>query len=352
MQVKGYAKNHEDLLIKGWVFQEGNPAPLVVKVYWQGKLVQSVLADGFREDLVQKQIHPEGHCGFHIFYSDFDIDLPLECSLDLKVGPDELDFPGGPIKPRFPRPYYSSDAKETFFFLHIPKTAGTSFQRMLYRIFPQKEIFPNMADLHRNHLEYLRFPEIKKLPAERLEGIRLLMGHLPAVAAQKMPPGTHILTFLREPMARSFSDINQRKSIIPSFKNLSIEDTIYEMRYALFNVQTRYLADLNLDHTPYHNHFNNLDDKGLELAKEQLKACAFFGISERFDESIALAERTFGWRFKENLRVNQAKSKVANSMSAENIAFLKKHMAYDFELYQFAMALFEKRLKKKRFFFW
>jgi hypothetical protein len=346
MKLKGFAKNYEDLFIKGWVCQEGDPSPLEVKVYWQGRQIAKILADSFRPDLLEKQIHPTGHCSFNLFYSDIEGDLPLNCELELKVGPDEMDFPSGPLKIAFPKPYYDPKSQERFYFLHIPKTAGTSFQRMLYHVFPQKEIFPNMADLHRNQRQYPTFQQVKDLPQEKLKDVRLLMGHWPAATAQKMPEGTHILTFLREPMARTFSDINHKHPITPHLQDLDVNDAIHKMRNALFNVQTRHLADHQLTHTPYHNNFRKIDAKGLQQAKEQLEACAFFGIKERFDESIVLAERKFAWKFPQRKRLNLAKNSLSDQLSAESISFLKDNMTYDFELYEFALELFEKRVKK------
>ena len=346
MKLRGFAKNYEDLFIKGWVCQEGNPEPFEVRVYLQGKQIAGIQASEFRADLLEKKIHPTGHCSFNLFYSDIEQDLPLSCKLELKVGPDELDFPSGPVEIEFPKPYYDRESKERFYFLHIPKTAGTSFQRMLYQIFPQKEIFPNMADLHRNQRQYLNFKQIKEYPEQKLHDIRLLMGHWPAVAAQKMPAGSQILTFLREPMSRTFSDINHKHPITPHLQQLDVNEAVHKMRNALFNVQTRYLADLELGDTPYHNNFRKIDEQGLQQAKDQLEACAFFGIKERFEESVALAERTFGWKFKQPKRVNLAKNRLSDQLSEGSISFIKKHMAFDFELYQFALELFEKRLKK------
>ena len=116
MKLKGFAKNYEDLFIKGWVCQVDNPQPLEVKVYLQGKKITQILADHFRADLLEKEIHPTGYCGFNLFYSDIDVELPLNCELELKVGPDEIAFPSGSIHINLPKAYYATQDKECFYF--------------------------------------------------------------------------------------------------------------------------------------------------------------------------------------------------------------------------------------------
>ena len=50
--------------------------------------------------------------------------------------------------------------KDKKFFIHIPKTAGTSMRMMLYDIFEQESILPNQQDIKNNGGGYPAFDKL------------------------------------------------------------------------------------------------------------------------------------------------------------------------------------------------
>ena len=78
---------------------------------------------------------------------------------------------------------------ETFSFIHIYKTAGTTFLRMLDNFFHHKVVCPVFNNL-----------ALSKLPGDELPGYRLFRGHLNYfILCQMLDKKPKTLTFLRNP---------------------------------------------------------------------------------------------------------------------------------------------------------
>ena len=89
-----------------------------------------------------------------------------------------------------------------------------------------------------------------------------------------------------------------------------------------------------------------VDRQTLEIAKKNLeKSFSVVGISERFEESLVLIARTFGWEvpFYENRKVSKSRPKI----DPIEIELIKKHNQFDLELYEYGKALFEASLTNK-----
>src|SRR5216684_3843830 len=80
------------------------------------------------------------------------------------------------------------------YYLHIPKTAGTTFTAILDRQFSAEQICP--AQL---------WPDLVRIPPERLRQYRLLRGHFYYCVRAVLPPDTCFATLLRDPVERSLS---------------------------------------------------------------------------------------------------------------------------------------------------
>jgi hypothetical protein len=83
-------------------------------------------------------------------------------------------------------------------------------------------------------------------------------------------------------------------------------------------------------------------------AKAQLDACAFFGLVERFDESMALMSYTFGWSpvgTVPKLREATTPAEI-EALPDEVLAMLEKCNRMDTKLYRYAERLFAKRIDK------
>ena len=74
---------------------------------------------------------------------------------------------------------YDRAASEWYYFLHIPKTAGTTFRFVLYDYFEQAEIYPNYYELTvKQQSQYLVWKVLREKEDKVFhEGKKLLIAH-------------------------------------------------------------------------------------------------------------------------------------------------------------------------------
>jgi hypothetical protein len=86
-------------------------------------------------------------------------------------------------------------------FLHIPKTAGSTFGSVLRRNAPTGDFhIPNMFNYEADLTARLAW--IARQPTGR---VRSIQGHISLSWRASLPPDARFVTFLREPVARQFS---------------------------------------------------------------------------------------------------------------------------------------------------
>ena len=86
----------------------------------------------------------------------------------------------------------------TLIFLHIPKAAGTTLNRIFRRRYRKSDIY--MFDG-----SYEKLDTFKKLPPERRRQIRLLCGHMPFGMHKYLLRLADYITILRDPVDRIVS---------------------------------------------------------------------------------------------------------------------------------------------------
>jgi len=233
-------------------------------------------------------------------------------------------------------------SKNKVFFLHIPKTAGTTFKNVLYSYFPNNEICPIWDEVELNRVENLR-------------RFSLFHGHFNYENLMLMPDNIIKMTFLREPFERVKSQYFYERSLSPEqlaglhdearqvatlAKTVSFEEYICSESKALdrmtSNIQARKLAlSTNYDL----NYFSS--NQLTKLAKVHLKQFDYFGIVDFFDASMN--------KFSEKFELESIKYEVKNQTplkNQKNYDFLLEHklvrqrLEADCELFSFAKEIF------------
>jgi hypothetical protein len=224
-------------------------------------------------------------------------------------------------------------------FIHIMKTAGTSFRTMLEET-PAAAIYPSKQELAEHPRGwYLTAPELLAR-IERgeidLADRRFLCGHYSASLAERLPGDWRTVTFLRDPVRRSLSMIAHRHAKASRFnrfvkpnvsKYLDNDDFVARQ---IRNYQTKVFAIAPTDDV---NGGHDVDAAAFERAKARLMAIDFVGLTEQYAQSISLFEAMSGVGFAPLPHANRSRGYAATEAEIERIRAL---VPYDIALYDLA----------------
>ncbi|MBT2801114.1 sulfotransferase family 2 domain-containing protein [Halomonas sp. ISL-56] len=209
----------------------------------------------------------------------------------------------------------------SLFFVHIPKTAGTSFRRGAEAYFsPERIVYdygPNAKatspfvkeSLHVDQPDFWQFKKALDNPA-------MIVGHVPIVRFVSLWGVGNTITFLREPLQRiasEYAHFVRNKNYTGSFKEFYLDP-------GLRNRQRRALYGVNLE------------------------AIGLIGFTERYSESLEMLNDRYATRILER-EDNRGKSRLEDEyeLDEKDVIELRKLNRRDIELYQYALALFDSR---------
>jgi hypothetical protein len=228
-------------------------------------------------------------------------------------------------------------------FIHCPKTAGTTFFTLLSAHYPSEDIYRSQVGTLQDALQEHGWPIIARY--------RLMRAHYDTSITRYFPRRPVCVTMIRDPVERIISYFEHvRRS--PNHKHyrtvvegkMTLEDFMDPplARSDTCNFQVRQLA--GAIRGPAKEMPGSVL---LEMARVRLAEFAFFGITERFDDSLDLLHYTFGWqpvRNYENLNVSPTPSRRGDHPEhvVEKIEIANE---LDLQLYRDAEGVFEERLQ-------
>jgi Sulfotransferase family len=211
-------------------------------------------------------------------------------------------------------------------FVHIPKTAGTTLGRILMRHYGREHV-RRVANGARDPAACRAdIAEIVRAADPRIRAIR---GHIPMDACAPLGDDATYVTMLRDPVERSLSQYFHLFAKRP--RDLPLERYVAE-GHLVDNRQVRMLAGA---HPPP----GATTEAMLDAALENLERFAVVGLSERFDESVALVGEALGIddTSYEPARVNEQRP-PREAVSPAALALVEERNALDRRLYEHAAA--------------
>ena len=228
-----------------------------------------------------------------------------------------------------------------FVFVHIPKTGGITFQKIINRSFEGHEIIR----FFKTGKSLWILKDIFLLTPEERSQIKVMAAHSSFIGVRLFFKNVKYITFLRDPVNRIISDWFYATKAGPGNPLFSratqsdypLEKAVEECEY-LKNQQARKITGLPLIWP---------DKFLLKAAKEALiKKFKFFGLTEFFNESIVLFKKQFrfkevGYSKKENVNIYDKEKVITPSL----VKTIERYNMVDIELYDFAKNLFMERIQ-------
>ena len=223
---------------------------------------------------------------------------------------------------------YDSDP---FFFVHIPKTAGTTFLRVLYQSEPHALIYPNAYEhFIDNQGKYLGHQELMKDPnfLASVKQRKWIVGHFNYHIIHRWSDHPRMLTFLRKPFERTVSEIVHLKTKHPLFKSLSLEQVILRLK-AVLGMRSAAVFG-------YHPRKENLQE-----AIMHLRECCFVGLTEHFKTSINLCNALLHTRLYSKGAHNVGPPALIREVSEQYGDMLREMIQIDQQFYTAGLVYFQ-----------
>lgn len=260
----------------------------------------------------------------------------------------ECSYQGGAVLERVDSEE-TIDDRPTVIFLHIGKTGGMTLRTVLNRQFASAEILvlrnPDRVPPGRRLRREGTVPYFATLPDDVRRRARLIEGHTIFGIHEFVPRSSTYITILRHPVSLTISQYHfvSRKPRHWLHSQVVSNDTTLEsyvqsgISLETDNSQTRALSGDTT--TP----FGECSQSMLEAAKANVERhFSIVGLTERFDETLILLQRAFGWRNMYYVPTNVAPNKTRRAPVPEaTLALIEQQNGIDMELYRWAERRFE-----------
>ncbi len=241
-------------------------------------------------------------------------------------------------------------ADEILIFQHLPKTGGSTLLSILEREYPGDALFAV-------GIEHVTVPERawEGLAPEARRRVRCIAGHMWFGLHRHLGRPAAYMTMLRHPVDRIVSHYyhvarspgHYLHEAVTS-RRMTLEDyASSDLSLELANDQTRELAGAHGDDAGAA--CGSVTRRILELAKQNIRDhFVAVGLTERFDESLALFQRCLGWtNVSYEMRNVGANRPGLDEIPREALGAIEAHNEVDLDLYEFAKKHFEEMLREE-----
>jgi hypothetical protein len=231
-------------------------------------------------------------------------------------------------------------AQESVIFIHVPKAAGTTLNRLIEWEYPLLKIYSVDPYFFRWSSKHLW-----RLSKHRLKRFRVFKGHMMFGLHEILPQPATYITILRDPVDRVMSAFYfiRNYKLHPLYwkfrrENWSLEDFV--TRLPRDNVQCKFIAGAVYKEP--------CTAEICERAKENLvRHFSVVGLLERFEESLALMKLRFGWTLKNYSSFNVARTRPhKHDLPKSTLDLIQDRNRFDIELYECGTQLFQAAVNK------
>ena len=229
----------------------------------------------------------------------------------------------------------------TVIFIHIGKTGGATLRRTLARNVRGNRILrlKNPSETETGFLSTKPIDAFAALSEDRRAAPRLIMAHMVYGLHTAVPRPSTYVTLLRHPMARVISGYKSARY----WPGHRLHETVTERQMDLAEYVRSGIA-LEMDNSMMRAITGNITtpygactDDMLDRAKRLIAAeYAVVGLTERFDETLMVLGRTFGWTRLCYVRANVSRKQIKPTFPKETIRLIEDLNRFDLELYEFA----------------
>jgi len=209
-----------------------------------------------------------------------------------------------------------ANAAEALIFLHVPKSAGTTLNRLIeweYPLFQMYSVDPVLFRWSRARLW--------RLPQRRLKRFRVFKGH--------MPFGLHKILSSNYKLHPNYWKFRREGWTLEDFVRRSPRE----------NVQTKMIAGAVYEEPCTAEIFAK--------AKENLQYFSVVGLTERFEESLALMKLRFGWKLESYSSFNVTRTRPKKrDLPQSTLDLIAERNRFDIELYECAAKRFQEAIDK------
>lgn len=228
---------------------------------------------------------------------------------------------------------------DVLIFLHLPKTAGTTFREMMTRQYPASVMYDFKAGDERRACEIFQ-----EMDPKILAKLRVISGHVPFGIHGLFGRSARYLTILRDPVDRMVSQYfhvlrNQHHYCYDEVagRKMSLAEFVTSgLTRETDNAQTRMLAGIEQPA------FGACDDALLKKARANMrKHVALVGLTERFEQTALLARALLGWKKPPYFSVRNVGWNKRKSIPAEQLEEVRDFNRLDLAVYKTAREMLD-----------
>jgi hypothetical protein len=325
----GYVSHLSPDRVHGFAFAVGTSDPMHVSLYCNGKFIADQKANLTSEMLVKWDM--ESAHGFNFDMRSLGA-FHFRDDIEVKVG--NYTLPKTPhLALAHARHGWLSPVNNTlFFFMHIPKTAGTSFRMLLNRQFDQERIWPNKEVLGKNERRYPGVHVLRELDNKIKSEVSLVLGHYPLWTLRFLRCRPQVITFVRKPSDHINSLLYHKKTRNTELADSSLLDIL--KNDIVDNPQTHYFL-------PPHVLPGQITESNFEVAVRNMQSCAFVGIQDQFEAGLNFLEKKYDWSFGKRIFKNVGDPP---QVSEEVTRLINQKTEWDQKLYALAQSQFKQLL--------